>query len=67
MSDVIRNTYTIHLDVNPDVWMLNYGNDPELVGEDIEMMMREVLAEQMNQWFIRTGNRGMATVVKKKK
>lgn len=62
MSDAIRLTYTVTVEVDPDVWMLNYGTEPSKVNEDINDTMTEVIREAVNGWFIRTGNTGYARV-----
>lgn len=62
MGDAVRVKYKVVVEVDPDVWQLNYGVDR--INEDIESMMSEVIAEQINLWFTRTGNTGYARVSK---
>lgn len=59
MSDVVRLTYTVTVEVDPDVWELNYGTAPAETSADISDVLREVISEQTNGWFRRTGNTGL--------
>lgn len=60
MSDVIRSRFTVVVDLDPDVWDMNYATDN--VAEDIASYMPDVIASLINRYIADSGNTGMSTV-----
>lgn len=59
----IATEFRVGVDIDPDVWLLNYGNiNEDEVAQDIRNLLAEVIEEHLTNWISNTGNRGAVKV-----
>ena len=64
MGDAVRVKYTVVVEVDPDVWMSNYGLAPGMtVVQDVASSMHSVIEQSVNDYISRTGNSGYAVAM----